>query len=58
MTLSSEFTVETKINILAIHSVCHATVPRNAIPKVLDVKCPLETRGEEAAKRRNERCEA
>ena len=44
-------------DVLAIHSVCHTTVPRNTVSKVLDVEGALETRSEKAAKWRDQRGE-
>ena len=41
-------------NILAVHSIGHSPMPRNAVTKIFDVEGTLESGGEEAAKRSNE----
>jgi hypothetical protein len=38
------------LNVLAIHSICHAAMSGNAVPKVLDVESTLETRSKKATK--------
>jgi len=39
---------------LTVHAIRHAAVTRNGVPKVFDVECPLETRGEEPSERGDE----
>lgn len=43
------------INILAIHTIRHATVSRNAVAKVFDVECAFKTRSKETSKWCNQR---
>jgi hypothetical protein len=45
-------------NLLAVHAIRHTAVPWDAVPKVLDVERPLETRCKEATERGDERGEA
>jgi len=40
---------------LAVHAVGHTSMPRDAVAKVLDFERPLQSRGEEAAERGNQR---
>lgn len=41
---------------LAVHTVGHSAVSRDAVTEVLDVECSLETRCEETAKGSYQRC--
>jgi len=51
-------TYEGQIDVLAIHSVCHAAMSWNAVSKILDIESALETRSEKATKWCNQRSEA
>ena len=41
-------------HVLAVHPIGHATVSGDAVTKVFDVKCTLESRSKESAERSNE----
>lgn len=40
--------------LLAIHPIRHTSMPRNAVPEVLDIKCTFEAGGKEPSKGRHE----
>lgn len=48
---------EGKEDILAVHTVRHASMSGNAVAKVLDIECSLETRCEETSERSDKRSE-
>ena len=52
------YTAEENSDVLAVHTVRHTAVSRDAVAKVLDVEGALEARGEEAAERGYERGKA
>ena len=39
---------------LAVHTICHASMTRYAVPKVFDFEAPLETTCKKPAKRSND----
>lgn len=42
------------IGLLAIHTIRHATMSRNAVTEVLDVECAFKPRSKETSKRSNQ----
>ena len=47
---------QTEVADLAVHTVCHASMARYAVPKVLDFEATLEAACKEAAKGSNDGC--
>lgn len=50
--------LDSYIHELAVHTICHSSMARDAVSEVLDVEGPLQTAGEEATEGRNKRRES